>query len=243
MERKSTLLILLSLMISLKSQGQQVYSTKNCKNYDHPEIEFVVTNKSIPINDIEWIISTLEDVVSNGTKYKNDQTLQLGYTIVKFIQKNNGVLEILEPDFVSFPINFINKLDNTLIYLRSQKDIVESVKEETDLFYPSILESIVVHKNYISADKVLLERTEIESSISGWWVYDYNDQEGVNDTSNFSNISLYEFALKRPDLVKFLALAVGFQVLSSVEGVSLYTGNQPVDIKVDSYLNQLNKEK
>lgn len=230
-------------MISIKSQGQQVYSTKNCKNYDHPEIEFVVTNKSIPINDIEWIISTLEDVVSNGTKYKNEQTLQLGSTIVKFAEKSEGVLEIREPDFVSFPINFVNKLDNTLIYLRSQKDIVESVKEQTDLVYPSILESIVVHKNYISADKILLERTEIEPNISGWWVYDYDDQESVNDASNFSNISLYEFALKRPDLVKLLALPVGFQILSSVEGISLYMSNESVDIKTDSYLDRLNQKK
>lgn len=227
----------------MKSLGQQVYSTKNCKKYNHPEIEFIITNKSIPLNDIKWMISTIENTVSNGTKYENQQTLQLGCTIVKFVQKNNGVLEIQEPDFVSLPIKFTSKLDNTLVFLRSQKDIVESVKEETDLLYPSILESIVVHKNYISANKVLLERTEIESNISGWWVYDYNDQESVNNASNFSNISLYEFALKRPDLVKFLALPVGFQALSSSEGASLYKSNQSVDIKINSYLNQLNQGK
>lgn len=242
--KKIAFIILLTSGFALYSQNQSgTYLTSNCKKYKHPEIQFNVTNSTIPIEDIEWLKSTLEEQVSKGTKFKDGRTLQLGWMIVQFEKNSSGNLEIHEPNMADLPIRFENRIDNTLIHLRAQKDVLESINLKLTPEFPAITESILVHKNYANAVNVMMERTKAFPEISGWRVYDYDD-EGAMDEDSFINISLYEFAMKRPDLIKFMALPEGMMVVKTPDQIQLYTkDNQQVAFRPGSFLDVLNSKR
>ncbi|AUP81101.1 immunity protein Imm33 domain-containing protein [Flavivirga eckloniae] len=228
-------------LFSKKQEKGKVFTTKKCKEFNHPEIQFTISDKSIPDVDIDFFISTLEIQVSNGVKYNNGESIQIGSVVLEFKETGN-VLELIEPDFKSFPIEYVNTLDFTLLNMRLQKDIVESIDPPADLLFPSIMQSIVVCENYKTIPNVLMIRYEPENRSSGWWFFDYDDKASWNDPDNFAPISIYEFALHRPDLFKFLAFPEDFQVLYfSGKNISILNDEEVVDIKENSFLSALNE--
>jgi len=149
---------------------------------------------------------------------------------------DDGRLILAEPDMTSFPINFIPTMNATFKYLRQHKDVVESVN--TEMMFPGITEALSVHKDYINSDALTLERHEPEGSLSGWKV----SVEDDFDESKHSLVSLYQMALDRPDLIKYLALPNGVKVQDfKGKGIDIYIDDVKVDYCEDSYLAILTK--
>jgi hypothetical protein len=229
------------------SQGisAEVYETSQCSKYGHPEFQFRVTNKAVPAEDIQLFRSWLEESVANGKRFKTEETLQVGWMITKLASGPNGRLVITEPDMKAIPIKFVDSLDNTLRHLRSQKDSVESLGKEVALAFPSLQQSAVVHKNYRAAREIIFERLDRaegdRADDSGWWLLDPSDQAGGQNVDNFTKISLYQLAIDRPDLVKFLAVPRGYKIAISSERIMAFNGSHQVQFLEGSFLSELNK--
>lgn len=224
------------------SQGAlgATYTTTQCGKFNHPEIEFSVSSKAAPEADIQHMVASLEHMVASGSRFKDGETLQLGWMVTRFARGPGGKLKLTEPDMKKVPIRFVESLDSTLKHLRSQKDSVESVMPATALNFPRLDQSVVVHVNYKKATPVALQRLEPQEQDSGWWLSDPTDSRGNSDTTRFLKISLYQLALDRPDLIQLLAFPVGTTILVDRQ-VHVAKGGAELPVRAGSYLDQLNR--
>jgi len=214
------------------------YQTNNNIKYGHPEIVIRISDSAIPPQDIKTILKGFEEEVSKGVKYNNGESLQLGFMMNQFSSLKDGRLILEEPDMKSFPIKYIPSMNYTFKTLRQQKDIVESIKSNLVLSFPSLSEAIAVHGNYKTSKTIVLERVDPEGSQSGWWVHDQSD----SNSENYSLTSIYQLALDRPDLVKFLAFPVGTKAYVIKEkNIKVSINGNEEAIKKGSYLSELNK--
>ena len=94
--------------------------------------------------------------------------------------------------------------------------------------------------NYINATDVFFDKYLNDQNVSGLVVYDYGDQDGNNNKDNFKNISVYEFWLNRPDLIKFIAIPPDCQILQTPYVISPFSNHKDLGIKKGSYLDKLN---
>jgi hypothetical protein len=191
---------------SLKKEICEIieYQTNLTEEYNHPEIVIRISSPLIPKNDITTIINWLECEIRNGVSFEAGQKLQLGFMVTEFQSLLGGRLILEEPDMKSFPIIFTPTLNMTFKTLRRQKDVVESLEGDIPPDFPSIMQGVVVHNNYKKHKSIMLERTPPEGEQSGWWVH----VKGKHKTKNYMSISLYQLALDRPELVKYLGLPV-----------------------------------
>jgi len=215
------------------------YQTHSNIKYGQPEIVVRVSDSAIPEQDIKTILEGFEEEVSKGVKYNVGESLQLGFMLNQFSGLKDGRLILEEPDMKSLPIKFIASMNYTFKTLRQQKDVVESIETNVDLAFPTLREAIAVHKNYKTSKAIVLERVSPEGSQSGWWVHDQSD----SNPDNYALTSLYQFALDRPDLVKYLALPIGSKVFD-IKGakIQISLNDQNLAIKKGSFIDELNKK-
>lgn len=222
----------------------KTHQTQRCHEHNHPEIRIQV-EVVIPDEDCEWFLNTLENMVANGSKFEDNQTLQLGWGLVKFVatQGDAGVeiLEIHEPDVQQIPLNFVAGVTVTLRYIRAQKDVLDSLAVEAELDFPNLISAIVVHKNYQDITSINLLRESKQEQLSGWWLFDMTEPEKTHENEDFKPISIYELAINRPDLVQYLALPVGAVVsLRKDEPIRVFREDEELSIREESYLAALN---
>ncbi|CAJ0705419.1 hypothetical protein LMG18091_04434 [Ralstonia wenshanensis] len=139
------------------------------------------------------------------------------------------------------PVQFIDSVTHTLLHLRTQKDVVESLVPQVDPDFPSLVHSVVVHANYKAARRVLLTRGAVEGADSGWWLTDLDDTEGAQDPTRFSRTSLYQLGVDRPDLIKFFAVPAGLQVAIEDTYIGVIGAEGELKQAPGSYLSELNR--
>jgi hypothetical protein len=211
--------------------------TTKCHEFGHPELCFEYDPEIIHDPDINFLRNFFEYKVESGVIFKTDETIQIGWMLCKFQLREDGCLYILEPDFESFPIVFVDSVTNTLRHLRQQKDAVESIYGNVELTFPSILGSICVSKTYKNATSAFLSREAPEDRFSGWFI---QDLESGGD-EGYELISLYDFACNRPDLVKFLAFPPQYGVQICPEnGFIVITEDRDVSLIKGSFLDLIN---
>ncbi|AYZ62967.1 hypothetical protein EGY31_06715 [Burkholderia multivorans] len=217
-----------------------VHRTVNCKRFDHPEFQIQVSDRTIPAVDIGWLLRFLEQSVAGGERFRAGETLQIGWMLTMLEVGKDDILRIMEPDMKAIPIEFIDSVDSTLKHLRNQKDIVASVALTQEPDFPSLRQSAVVHVDYKSASSVLLTRYPARETDSGWTLTDLNDEAGSQDPSRYVKISLYQLGVNRPDLVQFLALPSGMQVVVAGSTIRVKDSDGEIQPVPGSYLEALN---
>lgn len=222
--------------------GEVVHATGGCQRFGHPEFRVRVRNKAIPDDDVAWFLRFLESRVAEGEKFSGGQSLQVGWMYTRLEKADDGSLQVMEPDMKQIPVRFIDSVDSTLMHLRNQKDVVQSLVPEIEPDFPSLQQSAVVHLQYKSASRVLLTRaTPHDAADSGWWLTDLADEQGAQDPSRFTKTSLYQLAIDRPDLVKFFAVPPGLQVVIDGPLIGVLGPDGEIDQQPGSYLSELNR--
>lgn len=222
--------------------GEVVHATAGCQRFGHPEFRVRVGNKAIPDQDVAWFLRFLESRVAEGEKFSGGQSLQVGWMYTMLEKADDGFLRVMEPDMKQIPVHFIDSVDSTLMHLRNQKDVVQSLVPEIAPDFPSLQESAVVHLQYKSAARVLLTRAAPhDAADSGWWLTDLSDEHGTQDPSRFTKTSLYQLAIDRPDLVKFFAVPPGLQVVIDGPLIAVLGPEGEVEQQPGSYLSELNR--
>ena len=214
-----------------------LFQTNNCHLYKHPEFCFNCDTKIISEQEIKFIVNWLESEVAQGKVFQSEEIVQFGCFFNKLHIMKDGFLHILEPDMKMFPINFIDSLTNTLRYYTRQKYVNESILTVKHLYFPTIRESIAVNTSYHNSKNIYMCRDTPKNTFSGWMVSDLS-----NDKSETNLISIYEFALKRPDLLEFMALPVKFAVkIKKGNSIKFFHKDSEVKIQTNSYIDNINR--
>jgi hypothetical protein len=167
--------------------------------------------------------------------------MQIGWMLVRIEEGRAGTLRLTEPDMKSFPINFIDSIDRTLVHLRNQNDVVRSLSPAIDPHFPWLRQSAVVHVNYKHATSVSLKRKVAEGARSGWVITDTEDSAGLRDPARFLTTSLYQLGLDRPELIKFFALPPMLEVLTDNRRTRVCGRSGALSVIPGSYLSELNR--
>ncbi|AOJ83401.1 hypothetical protein WS86_22275 [Burkholderia savannae] len=218
-----------------------VHRTVGCKQFGHPEFRIQVDDRAIPAQDANWLLRHFEHRVAEGERFRAGETRQIGWMLTMIEAGACGFLRVMEPDMKAIPIKFVDSVDNTLKHLRSQKDVAESIAADRQPDFPSLRQSAEAHVEYKRAGRVLMTRAAACDTDSGWSLTDLADEAGSQDPARFVRISLYQLGIDRADLIRFLALPPGLQVVAGDPTIHVMGPEGEIRPAPGSYLDALNK--
>lgn len=214
------------------------FTTSRCASFGHAEFRFKVDDARVIEPDVTWFTKTLEDWVSEGARFSDGETIQIGWGLMKVRAASDRTLNLLEPDYESMPIEWVDTVSSTLVHLRLQKDVSQSFFDSDATNFPSLRFHGIVCSQLKVAEGIVMERFEGTPPDSGWFI-GCDDDDHHQDSSELIRISLYEAVLRNPKALSFLALPVGTSLGASSDGISLYFGDELLPPKQGSYIEQL----
>jgi len=217
---------------------RQRVTTTSCSKWQH--LEFHVEFESgIPAVDIEALVSFLEATVKAGTRYAEGELIAFGSMILRVAEMENA-LTLQEPDLQSIPISWNDGITQSMMLLRLQKDVGESIGLEDELDPPSIRSSLLVGADLSKRlGGCILERSEPAEADSGWFVGRLDTELDYSDEANLQRISVYQAILNWPNIAGFLALPAGCRVEVSGASRVFSRNGQVLEIQERSFLDMV----
>jgi hypothetical protein len=188
--------------------------------------------------DVNWLAGFLSKNVASGTQYKPGELVQIGWVILKIQTNEEGTLSLLEPDFVEIPIRFVDSVTQTLVQLRLQKSVVESVAFEDLIAFPSLQQSCLICNRIKDRGDFMMERFEPSQNDSGWYLGCIDKDHDHNDPKNLQRISLYDIACGMMICVPFLALPPKTVIEAKAGNYQLRYKGQTIVPKENSFLQR-----
>jgi hypothetical protein len=182
--------------------------------------EFVFeTDESSPEFVVEFFCDWLKGYVHGGAEFREGQTLQFGYATLTCEVRGRS-LRLVAPDFASMPIQPTRNLGQAFRIMVMQKYAAESLGFAPDL--PWMLQTAVVYNGLedpgLQAYPLFAERCEPSANNpddSGWVVGSTDPAIDNNNAANFQLMTLYQAMLYVPQVLMFLSLPIGAQVVFS----------------------------
>ncbi|RLS36360.1 MAG: hypothetical protein DWH81_12590 [Planctomycetota bacterium] len=103
----------------------------------------LVFDSSIPQLDVVVLASFLEESVEEGIRYEEGELISVGSMLLRVATVDDS-FTLQEPDMQSVPIAWRLGVTQSMMLLRLQKDITESVGLEDEMDAPSITSSLLV---------------------------------------------------------------------------------------------------
>jgi hypothetical protein len=187
------------------------FRTSQCTAHGHREIT-VQLSRTLPIPDAERIlIDYFESHVARGTKFLPGQTVQLGWSLLKLIDRSDGTIGVEERELTP-EVAWTEQVDRALRDLWYQREIVASVGLLEELSFPRQDDGVMVAPCAADAEQLILTRLDAEGlpeRFSGWSLVCAGDHDhGERDV-----LPLLAIAANAPGLVQLLALPHGTIVL------------------------------
>lgn len=169
--------------------------------------EFCINKGDYSQQDIELIINYIISYIeTENVKIKDGETIGLGSWMVKFIF-NNLYIELHElKEVINSNNKYVFSLNNTIRIFKNQLMFCKEYNLKADI--PKIGQKITVSKEIYEGSEVNGVRYESPSHMSGWYL---TSNEYNGDIKTLVVDHLYHILNERPDLVKFLALPVGYR--------------------------------
>ena len=222
------------------AMAAQHFSTMNCAKYGQPEFVFSVDDGALGEQDALWLRSTLEGMVAAGQRFKSGETLLLGPVVLKLEATEGGQLRVLEPDMKSMPFKYVPSVAKTLRIVRLQRYAADSLGVTDAMRFAPLHLPLLVTRNALQAPRILMMRSNSAGSGTGWVLSDAQDRNIAN--GDLQAMSVYEAALKRPEIMDFLALPEQFSiVVASRKKFEIFKDGEPIKPLEGSYLAQLAK--
>jgi hypothetical protein len=213
-------------------------TTKTCGKYGEPEFSVPVVENYLA-QQLESFFAWLESEVATGKRFLPDQTVQVGWSQLKIFQRDDGTLGLLEPDFKSMPMVFVDSVSKTLEHTLEQKSVVESLGLEARLDLPLLTKSATMCTNFGTTPEILLSRTSPMGFDSGWFFGCAKTEHDHQSGDNFRRLSLYEAAVRLDErIIPYLGLPSGVEILIKNEVPRFSFRNKEIPIKPNSYLQK-----
>ena len=216
-------------------------STTRCSTHRHREF-VLVFDTSIPQGDVVVLASFLEESVEKGVRYEHGEIISFGSMLLRVAALDDS-FTLQEPDTQSVLIAWRLGVTQSMMLLRLQKDITESVGLVDEMDAPSIGSSLLVGTDIPQGgDEFILERANPMGADSGWFVGCPDTLVNYNDESNLMRISVYQAILNWPRIAPFLALPPGCRI-DLLRANTLFTrSGSPLEIKPRSLVEAFTKQ-
>lgn len=212
--------------------------TSGCKEFGHPEFRIEFDANGTLNSDASFFGDQLTQMVREGRRFENDQSVQVGWSFTKVILEADGFLTFREPDFKSMPIVWQRGLTNTLRHMRLHKDVLESLLSKESLAIPSLRESCIICTNLNGTGRMMMDRQEPQAGISGWFLGCVDKEHDRNNVQFLRKVSLYEAVVNHaPMALGYLGLPAGIFVLLGSGAPSFDHEGHTLEILKGSYLD------
>ncbi|WP_426340091.1 immunity protein Imm33 domain-containing protein [Pseudoduganella sp. S-14] len=178
---------------------------------------------------VDWLISLLHDMHSQGSALSDGQRLQLGFSVLTARQGMDGEISLWEPDFDRNPFEDLREGVNvTMALLAQQTGFVRRARAQPTGI--SFQDKIVLTRGALQAGSIYLERSAPDpgKQDSGWFI----GLRGNDSCEELEAIFAFQLLHQRPTLLAVLALPPGFMVF--VEGEEIVgvanERNEPVNM-------------
>lgn len=193
---------------------------------------------------LSWFLGWIEDEVARGKRFLPDQTIQVGWSILKVLKREDGTLGFLEPNFRSMPVKFVDSVSTTLLHLLIQKSVAESLGVEAELAIPSLRDSATVCTGFGSTSGFIMSRIETKPGDSGWFFGCNNPDHNHQSPDVLRSISVYEAAtLNDERVIQFLGLPQDTFIGVGDGAPCFFRGEVELSIRPGSYLHKKYVEK
>jgi hypothetical protein len=190
----------------------------------------------ISIANVDWFANTLQVMVNNGSRFEGGQTMQIGWSVVRFEQAAD-LLELREPDFLSMPTKWLPGISKSLQHLALHRDVVESVLPVEELAIPGMRQSCLACNRIGDGNGFFMHRTEFSGQDSGWFFGCFDREHNHDDAANLLRMSLYEVVVRRVGAaLPFLALPLESMVALDRGRRSIYRYDLALEPKPGSCL-------
>ncbi len=216
-------------------------ATTGCGKYGHREFSVEYDESLVPTADVKWLLAFLEETVASGTKYQPQETLRVGWTDMLIEEAEGSRLRLLEPDWEGvLPFDYVPSVTKTLLHLRRQKDVAESLELLDRLSFPTLGQSAVTCNRLGKEDCGVMDRAGSEGHDSGWFFGCNSPDHDHNEAGHLERLSLYEVACRLPATAQFCALPTGTNLFFDREGgLLVLLDGKEVPIRKGSYLHEL----
>jgi hypothetical protein len=192
--------------------------------YNHPNI---VVSLSVDLDSgADWLLAYFESEIQRGITFRADETVQIGWMIVKLKSDDNGDLEVWEPKFDSIPISWVRGASNTIRHLTIQKAVCAQVGVEPD--FPSLSQSGVIPSDFLDYSGAFIMSREAKGQTDSGWIFSKAESAGLDGR----RCSLFEISIRNLAIIPFLALPVGTSVRHAIDGILI--SFESIEISADS---------
>jgi len=184
-----------------------------------------------------YLIDWLDEYISSGVTIKDDETLQFGFSLLKF-SVSNKILYVDGPDYKSIPFEWTRDLTKTLLVFKEQKYTIESFELNSE--YAKLQNTVLVGKEF-EKEPVILRRDEPSnnnSNDSGWFIGSLKEEIDNNDPKNLSVKSLYEVVLKQPKALPYLFFPKDSVIIFENENIEIIKDDYYLEPKKGSYIDK-----
>lgn len=187
------------------------FRTTQCSQHGHRE--FTITLGASPIPDLHgMLISYFEQAVARGTKFFPGQTLQLGWSTLRFCERKDGTLGVEERELTP-DVEWTESAHRALLDMWLQREICDSVGLLKDLTFPRQDDGVMIARCMDGAEALVLTRLahdgDMPDDFSGWSIACAED----HDHGERSVVAALAIAALHPGLVQLLALPHGCTAL------------------------------
>ncbi|WGS54629.1 hypothetical protein LFL96_26850 [Paraburkholderia sp. D15] len=206
------------------------YRTNFPRNYGHPDIVLAL-NLGLDAQ-AKWLLSYFEDEIQRGVVFRPDETVQIGWTLVKLTTDAQGDLEIWEPRFDVMPVTWIRGANSTVRDLILQREVCAQVDIEPS--FPSLRQSGIISPDFLGASgEFVMTRDESSGNDSGWLF-----REEAYQGSNGRHCSLFEIAVSHQKIIPFLALPAGATVVCSQDSIRITYGSTEISSVSNEFIGR-----
>lgn len=196
--------------------------------HNHPDI--IVSLEDGLDFGVEWLFDYFKNAIENGGEFKSDQTVQIGWMIVKLQKDIRGDLEIWEPRLDFMPIKWTRGASNTFRQMSVQRELSSQLGSEPQ--FPSIMQSGVLPKDFFDVIKDFKMTRDAPSGKDSGWVF---AKTSVIDL-DCKLASLFEIAMNYPAVIPFLSLPPGSFVEFKESDVVVSFGSKTISSDSNEFL-------
>lgn len=175
--------------------------------------------------------------VAAGSRFQPGQSIQIGWSLARFVSLPSGALGLEEPDMKSFPIVHRPGLTRTLRHLRLQRDTLGSLEEALTPAFPPLTQACMVCSELAPDKGLRMHRFAPSASHSGWLMTCRDASHDHGEENTLRVVSLYQAILQIcPRALAFLAFPTGSTVVADDE-LSFHFDGKPVAVRTGSFLD------
>lgn len=214
--------------------------TTTCEEHQHPEFAIQFEQDYVLEEDVNWLLSSLQELVASGQRFKAGDFFQIGWLPTQIEQRDDKLLTLSEPDMKTMPVVYTPSVTNALLHLRWHKEVASSFQLADQLTLPNARHSAIICNQLGKQPGFAMARNSVKENDCGWVICCSDENHDHSNANNLQRVSLYDLCVNHlSKALPFLALPPDSQILIEDQAICLSIQGNPVPLQKDSFLQSL----